>query len=199
VRRLVENSRQLFREAPLVIGEAGIPFNLQGGRAYRTGDFTQQVQALDDVMQALEASGANFTLWNYTADNTNAGGDSWNGEDFSLFSRDQQAGTGDLYDGGRALEAAIRPHAVRTPGIPRQTRFSLETKTFVYTFEFDPAIQAPLELFVPRIHYPGGVRVTAPGGRWELDMEVQRLLYYPAGERGIHTVRLAPACGPAPV
>ena len=59
---MVETSREEFSEAPLVIGEAGIPFNFEGGRAYRTGDFTQQVRALDDVLQALEASGANFQL-----------------------------------------------------------------------------------------------------------------------------------------
>ncbi len=191
VRRIVQRTQEEFGEAPLVIGEAGIPFNLEGGRAYRTGEFTQQVQALDDVLQALEASGANFTLWNYTPDNNNAAGDGWNGEDFSLFSRDQQIGTGDFYDGGRGLEAALRPYTMATPGIPLRTAFNLEDKTFTYSFEFDPASRAPLVVFVPRWHYPNGVQVTAPGGKWELDSGQQQLAYYPEGERGMHTLRLA--------
>ena len=39
-------------------------------------------------MTALEENFASFTLWNYTADNTNTHGDQWNDEDLSLFSRD---------------------------------------------------------------------------------------------------------------
>lgn len=192
VRRLVQSTREQFGEAPLVIGEAGIPLNLAGGKAYRTGDFSKQILALDDALQALEANIVNFTLWNYTADNTNSGGDAWNGEDFSLFSRDQQAGNGSLYAGGRALEAVLRPYVRCTPGMPLRMSFDWKAKIFEFEFEHDPSIQAPLEVFVPRLHYPNGVRVTAGGGTWKLDLERQRLEYSPGVDGGLHIVRLAP-------
>jgi len=108
---LITQSEEVYGRVPIVIGEVGIPYNLNKKAAYKTGDFSKQVTAMDDSMQALEANLVNFTLWNYTADNSNARGDQWNDEDFSIFSRDQQKGTGDAYDGGRALEAVIRPYA----------------------------------------------------------------------------------------
>ena len=58
--------------------------------AYRSNDFTKQILALDNILQSLERNLLSFTLWCYVADNTNSDGDHWNGEDLSLFSRDQQ-------------------------------------------------------------------------------------------------------------
>ena len=91
---------------PTLIGETGIPFDMNGKKAYRTGDFSVQVEALDAVIAAQEQNFVSFTLWVYTADNSNARGDLWNDEDLSLFSRDQMTGSGSIHDGGRALQAA---------------------------------------------------------------------------------------------
>ncbi|KAH9255868.1 hypothetical protein BASA81_006042 [Batrachochytrium salamandrivorans] len=71
---------------PCIIGEIGIPFDMDDKNAYLTGDYTSQTQALDANMWALERSLLNFTLWNYCADNTNLWGDQWNGEDLSIWS-----------------------------------------------------------------------------------------------------------------
>ena len=57
----------------------------------------------------MEANLVSCTLWNYTADNSNGRGDQWNGEDLSLFSRDQQKDAADINSGGRALAAGTRP------------------------------------------------------------------------------------------
>ena len=43
---------------------------------------------LDRSVNAVEENLLSYTLWNYTADNTNAHGDQWNGEDLSTFSTD---------------------------------------------------------------------------------------------------------------
>jgi hypothetical protein len=115
VRWLIASGREAGM--PTIIGECGIPFDLDAKRAYRTGDFSRQARAFDAAMRALEANLASFTVWNYTPDNTNAHGDGWNDEDFSIFSRDQMRGTGDLDDGGRALQAVVRPY----PGAARRT------------------------------------------------------------------------------
>jgi hypothetical protein len=174
--------------APVVIGETGIPYNMHGRKAYRDGNFAKHVQAMDDVMQALEANFVNFTLWNYTADNDNEHGDQWNDEDLSIFSRDQQTGTGDVNDGGRALAAVIRPYAARTPGLPLTSSFDLRTRTFRYTFRLDPAIRAPLVIFLPAYHYGKGVKVEGSKGKVEVFAEAQRVEYFPDPGVEVHEV-----------
>ncbi|TYZ64649.1 hypothetical protein PybrP1_000416, partial [[Pythium] brassicae (nom. inval.)] len=73
-----------MHNAPTLIGEAGIAYNLNGARAYSDGDFSAQVAALDHTVTCLEANMLSFTLWCYAADNHNAYGDLWNLEDLSL-------------------------------------------------------------------------------------------------------------------
>ena len=62
-------------DVPIVIGEFGIPFDMNGAEAYDTGDFTRQAQALDYNLRALDDSLLSYTLWNYTPDNSNARGE----------------------------------------------------------------------------------------------------------------------------
>ena len=177
---------------PTVIGEVGIPFDLNNKQAYRTGNFSTQVEALNATMEALEENFASFTLWNYTADNTNERGDQWNDEDLSLFSRDQQTGTGDIHDGGRALQAAVRPYASKVAGTPHQMRFDIKARKFVFVFTHDPTISAPTELFVPNYQYPDGYEVTVSDGEVEIDPEAQTLRYQPANPGGQHRIELKP-------
>ena len=87
--------------------------DLEEKRAFQTGDWTMHINALDNIMSALERNLLSFTLWNYTPQNTNERGDHWNDEDLSLFSRDQLVAqfTNDPYAGGRAL--AVSPDKQR--------------------------------------------------------------------------------------
>ncbi|KAJ3169011.1 hypothetical protein HK101_011581 [Irineochytrium annulatum] len=78
---------------PCIMGEIGIPYDMDERRAYITGDYTNQEHALDMNMKALEENLINFTLWNYCSDNNNQWGDGWNGEDLSIFSRLPNPGT----------------------------------------------------------------------------------------------------------
>lgn len=73
-------------EHPFLFTEIGIPYDMDDGYAYRTGDFSSQVSALDANHFALEGSGANgFTLWTYAGHNNHEWGENWNGEDLSIF------------------------------------------------------------------------------------------------------------------
>jgi hypothetical protein len=177
---------------PTLIGETGIPYNLDGRKAYRTGDFSRHVMAIDDTLQALEANLVSFTLWDYTADNDNVHGDQWNGEDLSIYSRDQRKGTGTLHDGGRALEAVVRPYARAVTGEPLATGFDLKTRVFTFAFRHDPEIEGVTEFYVPAYQYPDGCRVTVSGGRYEVDRGGQTVRYAAEGA-GVHTVRIEPA------
>ena len=165
--------------APTLIGECGIPFDLNGAEAYRAfkaGDrsdtpWTPHIIALDLMYNALDTLLINSTQWNYTASNRNdlAIGDGWNQEDLSIFSRDQQTNPADINSGGRALAGFVRPYAMATQGIPRKMKFDRVTGLFDYTFDADPAAARATEIFVPRLQYPRGCEIEVIGGVAELD------------------------------
>ena len=53
---------------PCVFTEIGIPYDMDDKYAYKTGDYSSQISAMDANHFALEGCGANgFTLWVYMA------------------------------------------------------------------------------------------------------------------------------------
>ncbi len=176
--------------APVVLGEFGIPFDLDDKKAYRTGDWRATIKAMDRSFRAVEAALINCTLWNYTADNSNARGDQWNDEDFTIFSRDQQTDPSDIHSGGRALEAVVRPYARATAGEPLQMSFDIGKREFKFEFRHDPAISAPTELYVPNYAYPHGYSVEVSDGSFEVMREQQTLIYHHTLTRPVHSIRL---------
>lgn len=183
---------------PVLIGECGIPFDLGGsdGRqpfffpgseskaAFETNDFSKCTSALDRSMRAMEHAQVSYTIWCYEPNNTNKYGDGWNGEDLSLFSRDQAipGEENNLFDGGRSLLAAIRPYPVRVAGDVLKFSFSLYSKKrkFKLVFKADHSLATKeTVVFLPKYHYPHGVNVfiKAGGGSYVVDWESQTLTY----------------------
>ncbi len=177
---------------PVLIGELGIPFDLDAKRAYRTGDFRTQVAAMDRTLRAMDDNLLSYTLWNYTADNTNARGDMWNDEDLSIFSRDQQADPGDIHSGGRALQAVVRPYALATAGEPLRMSFDIRRRVFEFVFRHDPTVTEPSLIFVPDYQYPKGYRVEVTDDSYKVCSDEQILAYRHSLERELHTVRVKP-------
>jgi hypothetical protein len=177
---------------PVLLGEFGIAFDMRNKAAYRTGDFRPQIRAMDRTLRALEDTLLSGTLWNYTADNTNAHGDGWNDEDLSIFSRDQQRDPQDVHSGGRALAAVVRPYARAVAGVLLSMRFDIRRRTFTCTFRHEPTVTTPTEIFVPACQYPQGIDVGASDGAWEERPEDQLLLYRYTAEREVHTIRIRP-------
>jgi hypothetical protein len=183
---------RFLNNAPTVIGETGVAYDLNHRRAYRSGDFSQQIQAMDRTLRAMEANLLGYTLWNYTPDNDNLHGDQWNGEDLSIFSRDQQHDPADVYSGGRALQAVVRPYPRATAGTPLRLSFDVQRRAFIFEFRHDPAIQAPTEIFVPEYQYPRGYNVWISDGECRVDAAEQLLLYQYNPERATHLIRITP-------
>jgi hypothetical protein len=183
---------------PTLIGEVGIPYDMNNARAYRTGDFSAQEQCYDDTLQALEANLLNFTLWNYTSDNDNARGDGWNGEDLSIFSRDQQTNPRDIHSGGRALRAVLRPYARAVAGQPLRMTYHMESGVFEFVFRHDPAVTQPTEFYIPSYQYPQGYTVSVSDGTYEIDTQHQRLIYHHSERDMPHFIRVSPSV-PRPV
>lgn len=177
---------------PTLIGEIGIPYDLNNKKAYSTGEWSDQKNATDDYMQALEANLLHATIWNYTADNSNMRGDNWNGEDLSIFSRDQQSNPSDINSGGRALEAVIRPYAIATAGEPLRMSFNMTTGVFEFAFRHDKSITAPTEFYMPSVQYPDGYIVDVSDGTSEKDEANQRLLYHPSDKDIPHFIVVKP-------
>lgn len=174
-------------KVPVLFGEFGIPFDLENKKSYRTGDFSDQVKAMDRSMQAMDANLLNFTLWNYTSDNTNERGDRWNDEDLSIFSHDQQSHSEDINSGGRALTAVVRPYPIKTAGEPLLLKFDYRSGHFEFTFASNPALAAPTVIFIPRLQYPNGIAPKVTSGKVNFDRN-QQILEYWSSEPGVHSI-----------
>jgi hypothetical protein len=181
-----------FRGVPTLIGEVGIPFDMNNREGYLHDNWDKHVLALDDTMSALDANLLNFTLWNYTADNTNKHGDSWNGEDLSIYSPDQRTNPEDINSGGRALLGFVRPYARATAGQPIEMQFDLHKGEFFYRFCHEAGINNPTEFFIPNLQYPNGYEVELSDGHYESDSEEQRLYYWHETETQEHWLRVKP-------
>jgi len=174
---------------PTLIGEIGIPFDLNGRKAYKTGNFRDQEKALARSLRALDDNLLSYTLWNYTSDNTNEHGDLWNDEDLSLFSRDQQTDPSDINSGGRAVRVFARPYPVKTAGKPTLIEFDPFSSKFVFEFKGNASIKAPTEIHFPAIHYGKGYTVSVSDGSYEVDAQKQLLTYH-AGSADAHRVEI---------
>lgn len=192
--KIRDASRTIPGGAPTLIGEFGIPFDLDGSAAYRAwadgdrspGPWEKHVIALDLMYNALDRHLLNSTQWNYTVSNRNdpACGDGWNQEDLSVYSVDQ--------NGGRAVEGFVRPFVRATQGVLTSMRFDRGSKRFEIVFEADPSINRPTEIFLPAEHYPGDVQLEAPGLKIERVLS-ERVIRLTAPSAGTHSVQIKQA------
>lgn len=190
---------------PILVGEVGLPFDINGRYAYRTGDYTKQHEILDALIAAMEKLGLGFTLWNYNPDNRVAYGDGWNYEDFSFTNGDHEDATegekglkpdfrnaahehDPLYRGGRGLEVIIRPYAVKVAGVQTYTHFDVKRLFFeVHWKNTSPPLALgekevvgekarTTEIFIPSYHYKTKrFSITTTDCETEFNAELQTL------------------------
>jgi hypothetical protein len=187
-----EIAQEKFGGIPTVIGEIGIPYDLNAKIGYRENIWQPHNAAIDDYMSALEANLLNATIWNYSADNTNQYGDGWNGEDLSIFSPDQRKDPSDMNSGGRGLEGLLRPYPRATAGEPLNMNFNIQTREFRFTFRHDETIPEASELYIPTIQYPDGYLVEVSDGDYHIDRENQRLYYRHSAAQPEHEILIKP-------
>ncbi|MEI6486863.1 MAG: cellulase family glycosylhydrolase [Sphingomonadales bacterium] len=179
--------------APTLIGECGIPFDMNDRAAFRAwaqGDHSDapwqaQILAQELMYNALDTLLLSSTQWNYTASNRNdaAIGDGWNQEDLSIWSADQVSDAADPDAGGRGVAGFCRPYVQAAQGRLLHQRFDRASGDFEAVIAIDPAIAAPTEIHVPALHYRTGFSLTAqPGVRSETDGQRLRLWADTAGE-----------------
>ncbi|THH27123.1 hypothetical protein EUX98_g7072 [Antrodiella citrinella] len=170
IRNIVEASYRVLGEKPVIIGEAGIPMDMNKGEAFETERWTYQSRMMDAMLTGLEQSLIGFTLWNYNPENDDKLGDDWNGENFSWFSARRglpaflldfhQTATG-LDSGARILRSVVRPYPAKTAGIPAKFTYEINSGAFTYAW------------VVP---HSGGIQ----GGRMEVSVNSPPEFGYPA-------------------
>lgn len=83
---MAREGRTHLGNIPVLMSETGMPFDMDGKKAYEDGSYLSQTAALDTIAVALEALGMHHTFWCYTSVNSHKWGDRWNNEDFSFWS-----------------------------------------------------------------------------------------------------------------
>ncbi len=183
--------------SPTMIGEFGLPYNIDKKRAYKIVKskpkkawFTH-IKALSWYYDALDANLLNSCQWNYNPDNGNEWGDQWNLEDFSIFSKDQQTMDwhSDIDSGGRAIPGFCRPHFISVAGVPVKMEFNIKKGIFVFEFNGDASIKASTTIYVPKIQYPTGFDIYVSEG--DMKKEGEQLVLIKIHKDGYHRIQIS--------
>jgi hypothetical protein len=203
--RGVSWTREHMGNMPCLLGEFGLPFDMNNGRAFKSRGnpsacYRLHEDALSMYYDAIDKNLLHALIWIYTADNTNQGGDGWNGEDLSIFSDGQ----------GRAIQGWLRPYPMATAGEPLELSWDRKRGRFSYRFKADPAIGEPTEIFAPpecfgtapliKLHTGGRTNGSAgastPDGSAgspaaEYLPETKRVFIHHAGYRGVLEITIS--------
>ncbi|KAL0945851.1 hypothetical protein HGRIS_012134 [Hohenbuehelia grisea] len=148
LRNIVEAGYRSLGEKPVIIGECGVPMDMNRCEAFQSDNWVWQERMMDAMITGLDRALIGFTLWNYNPSNSDNVGDDWNGENFSWFSRSRALPRSLLYydqdapsldNGARILPAIVRPYPAKTAGIPLRFEYEMNEGRF----EFEWAV--PLE------------------------------------------------------
>jgi len=169
----VKWSREKMNNIPCLLGEFGLPFDMNKRRAFADGNYLAHEEALSMYYNAVDANLLHSTIWNYTADNTNETGDGWNDEDLSIFSEGKE----------RAAAGWKRPYPMATAGDPLSINWNHQSGIFCYRYTADRSIAAPTVIYLPAEWFGSQTKITA-SLRHEFRREEQRLLIFNDGFGG---------------
>ena len=171
-------TREQMGNIPCLLGEFGLPFDMNKRRAFSSGDYSVHEDALSMYYDAVDANLLHSTLWNYTADNTNAAGDGWNDEDLSIFSEGRE----------RAAPGWKRPYPMAVAGEPLLIHWDRRRGVFRCAYRAAGGITAPTVIYLPAETFGPSPKIETKAAaavlRWEYSHETQRLLMYNNGYDG---------------
>ncbi|MDR1318489.1 MAG: cellulase family glycosylhydrolase [Treponema sp.] len=171
-------TREHMGNIPCLLGEFGLPFDMNKRSAFTSGNYSIHEEALSMYYDAVDANLLHSTLWNYTADNTNEAGDGWNDEDLSIFSEGKE----------RAAAGWKRPYPMATAGELLSIEWDYRRGVFRCRFRADGAIAAPTIIYLPAEQFGEAPRIEfvplneAP--RFEYRAGEERLYVWNEGRSG---------------
>ncbi|MDR2160492.1 MAG: cellulase family glycosylhydrolase [Treponema sp.] len=173
-------TREHMGDMPCLLGEFGLPFDMNRRKGLKTGDYSVHEEALSMYYDAIDANLLHSTIWNYTADNTHAAGDGWNDEDLSIFSEGKE----------RAAGGWRRPYPMATAGIPLEYRWDRKKGVFRFRYMAESGIEGPTEIFAPPECFgtTPEVEIRSPSGaaaEWKYESEKRRIFVTAPDHTGV--------------
>ncbi|KAH6648644.1 glycoside hydrolase superfamily [Truncatella angustata] len=195
VRRLISSQiGELAKDAktPTLLGETGIPFNLDDSKAYHDGDYTDQIKAMDAILSGCDDHLLNYTLWAYSAVNSHEWGDHWNGEDLSIYCEETGSfPTHPMLFGFRGAAAWCRPYVQSLVGEPLSMSFDVRSGAF--TLEIKSKEPGDAVVYLPWLHYRESdgskklsIEATVSEGEWSIQDQIFVWRYEKGGKLEVH-------------
>ncbi|AEJ20673.1 cellulase family glycosylhydrolase [Gracilinema caldarium] len=160
----IQWAKEHMNNAPCLLGEFGLPFDLFNKKAYKTGNYHRHIEALDMYYKAIESLFLHATIWNYTPDNTHARGDGWNDEDLSIFSEGSP----------RAMEGWHRPFPRAIAGTPEFFSWNYRRKEVQFIYRTSTNAEGPTEIYLHTSHVGQAPKIEVaafPTDRQELEAQ----------------------------
>ncbi|KAL7409574.1 glycoside hydrolase family 5 protein [Mrakia frigida] len=151
LKNVLDSGYKILGERPQILGELGVPMDLNDKHSFRTSDFSWSSKMMDALISGLESNLVGFTLWNYNPGNSDEHGDGWNGENFSWFSQERakeeraaeptlkEGDVGWYEKGARLLDVIVRPYPIALAGIPVSSTFVASTSSYTLRYAIPPA------------------------------------------------------------
>ena len=151
---ILRDDAKILGSYPTIIGEIGIPYDMDEKRAYgytdkgkHKGDYSSQQKALDASLNAADGPNAlNYTVWTYCPDSSHEWGDGWNLEDLSIWSADDLRHKEEFQiQPPDASSAALISRAASMMGSPRAAESALTLSTLPTDSEPKPSAITSLD------------------------------------------------------
>ncbi|KAE8245953.1 hypothetical protein A4X06_0g5299 [Tilletia controversa] len=181
ISNLIANAHLSLGRGPTLIGEVGIPFDINSHYAFKTSDYRVQSRLMDALIGAMESCWASFTLWNYYAQNTTEQGTVSTNEDLlvkSFISTDARSMLSSALVSSRspAYHSRLPSSWSRSPSTSSGPTHSAGLSSWIH----HPGLQVDrtklTEVFWPKYHHEGrSIEVELSDGEWWIDEEKQFL------------------------
>jgi len=193
----IELAQFSLGNVPVIFGEFGTYFNLNGIEQAIAQDFIVPAHIINNYYDAMEEQLVCRTIWCYSPENTFKWGEGWNNEDFSVLGPEMAPRATDAYVRAtpRFTSGKLLSYNYNSPLDYYEEQPGAPTPIGEFTMEMGGLeTDAPTEIGVPRLKYPDGFYVYISDGKCHYDPDRQILYWYPFDDdpNVRHTIRLRP-------